>query len=236
MSNDPTQTEFVSRDLLGQKVADQLRRKILKGQLPAGTRLVEVDVATQFGTSRGPVRHAFSLLARDRLLEAIPGRGTYVRGLTEEDVRQIYGVRKVLENYAIDLAVQRTTEQDWQKVKETAIRMEEAAKARDFKDCIRLDATVHRQIWELSGNERLIPMLELILSPCLDMIELNAETDDDWTETARNHLVLVESLVARDVDAAKANLSKQLEGSLELALSASKASTKVLAKSDTNSR
>jgi DNA-binding GntR family transcriptional regulator len=151
--DDDTRSSPVSRDLLGQKIANLLRPKILEERFLPGTRLVEDNLAIEFGTSRGPIRHAFVLLAQEGLLTTIAGKGTYVRGLTPETIRQLSDVRTVLETYAVEMAIQGDTDEQLRRLKETALRMVEAAKRFDFNDYVRLDGALHRQIWELSGNE-----------------------------------------------------------------------------------
>src|SRR3972149_275775 len=52
---------------LWETVADRLRDEILDGRLPAGSRLVEAELAVRFGVSRGPIRDALTELARGGL-------------------------------------------------------------------------------------------------------------------------------------------------------------------------
>ena len=55
-------TAFTHKQLW-ESVADQLRDEILDGRLPAGSRLVETELAERFGVSRGPIRDALAELA-----------------------------------------------------------------------------------------------------------------------------------------------------------------------------
>ena len=216
---DVTRSVRVSRDLLGEKIAKQLRQQILKGQLKNGSRLVEDTLAADFGTSRGPVRHAFILLAREGLLTSAPGKGAYVKGVTQESIRSLYGIRRVLENYAVELAIERATDQQLQELREICAEQEEAARTGNRIDYVRLDGAIHRQIWKLSGNEYVINLLEHILPPSMVLMELNAELYTDWVSNAARHRHLVEMLALRNVDAAKAGIQDMLERWLSVALS-----------------
>jgi DNA-binding GntR family transcriptional regulator len=60
------------------QVAIHLRRRILSGELPAGTALLEAPLAEEFGVSRGPIRDAFLTLTKEGLLSAKPNVGTRV--------------------------------------------------------------------------------------------------------------------------------------------------------------
>ena len=86
---------------LWQAVADQLRDEILDGRLPAGSRLVETELADRFGVSRGPIRDALAELARGGLAVDLPRRGTFVSSLTERDLAEVYVIRRAIEEAAV---------------------------------------------------------------------------------------------------------------------------------------
>jgi DNA-binding GntR family transcriptional regulator len=60
--------------LAGQAV-DVLREQVLTGEIPAGSRVNEVEVAQKLGISRGPLREAIRHLASEGLLTLVPHRG-----------------------------------------------------------------------------------------------------------------------------------------------------------------
>jgi len=80
---------------------DRLRREILSGRTDPGERLVEEQLTRQLGISRAPLREALRLLAQQGLVEHIPRRGVRVATLSEDDIRELYEVRDVLERHAL---------------------------------------------------------------------------------------------------------------------------------------
>jgi DNA-binding GntR family transcriptional regulator len=80
---------------------DRLRRDILSGRSDPGERLVEEQLTRRLGISRAPLREAMRLLAQQGLVEHIPRRGARVATLSDDDVRELYEVRDVLERHAI---------------------------------------------------------------------------------------------------------------------------------------
>jgi DNA-binding GntR family transcriptional regulator len=82
---------------LREQVYESLEELILDGRLRAGQRLVESDLATQLGVSRGPIREALQHLERDGWLEVRPRQGTYVREPQEEDLEDYFWARTLLE-------------------------------------------------------------------------------------------------------------------------------------------
>jgi len=85
---------------LTQHVYDQLRRRLVQGELGARTQLVNRTLARQLGTSTIPVREAISRLASEGLVEYVPGAGAFVRQSDRRELAQLYDLREALEPLA----------------------------------------------------------------------------------------------------------------------------------------
>lgn len=83
----------------------RLRHEILSGVLPPGERLIEEQLTSRFGISRAPLREALRELAQQGLVEHLPRRGVRVAELSALDVDELFGLRDVLERYAMELAL-----------------------------------------------------------------------------------------------------------------------------------
>ncbi|WP_336245344.1 GntR family transcriptional regulator [Maritimibacter dapengensis] len=88
------------------RAAYDLRQRIIKGELPGGTRLFEVALAEELDVSRTPVREAMSRLAEEGLLERAQSGGFVVRSFTHADVVDAIELRGVLEGTAVRLAAE----------------------------------------------------------------------------------------------------------------------------------
>tara|TARA_R100000322_G_scaffold94439_4_gene58907 strand:- start:81272 stop:82009 length:738 start_codon:yes stop_codon:yes gene_type:complete len=88
------------------RAAYDLRQRIVKGEMPGGTRLYEVALAEELEVSRTPVREAMSRLAEEGLLERAKGGGFVVRSFTYADVIDAIELRGVLEGTALRLAAE----------------------------------------------------------------------------------------------------------------------------------
>lgn len=75
---------------LRENVLSAIREKIVRGELTPGMRIVEQNLAAEFGTSRGPIREALRQLEQEGMVEYIPNAGCSVRRITAEDVYEIY--------------------------------------------------------------------------------------------------------------------------------------------------
>jgi DNA-binding GntR family transcriptional regulator len=90
-------------------VVDSLRQSILDGSMKPGERLVQDDIATQFGVSRIPIREAFRTLAAEGLVTFEQRRGIIVTELSRDDIEEILSVRAVLEGMACRAAAECAT-------------------------------------------------------------------------------------------------------------------------------
>lgn len=83
-----------------EQVADAVGVMIVDGRLTAGARIGEEKLAALYRVSRGPVRDAFRILEKRRLVEIIPRRGAFVRPVTRESISDLFNVRIALAGLA----------------------------------------------------------------------------------------------------------------------------------------
>ena len=134
-----------------------LREQILAGEVPAGTRLLEVALAEKLRISRTPVRDALARLAEEGLLDRVRGGGFVVRTFTFDDVVDAIELRGVLEGTAARLAAERGTEasrlRDLRKVvAEFDLAFDEGGGTVGFADYAALNARFHELLWALAGS------------------------------------------------------------------------------------
>jgi DNA-binding GntR family transcriptional regulator len=158
---------------------DRLRRDILSGRTDPGERLVEEQLTRRLGISRAPLREAMRLLAQQGLVEHIPRRGARVATLSDEDVRELYEVRDVLERHAMatmpagpDLTGLRAALEVMRKATEADDRLELANAHRRF----------HVEVVRLGGNRQMAELYESILVRIQLYMAVNMRRE---SETAR---------------------------------------------------
>lgn len=86
---------------LRESVADVIRKKILNHELQPGMRIIEHDIATELGISRGPIREALRQLEQEGLVVYARNAGCSVRDVTLIDVLEVYTVRGSFELTAL---------------------------------------------------------------------------------------------------------------------------------------
>ncbi|WP_422031273.1 GntR family transcriptional regulator [Reyranella sp.] len=83
-------------------LADRIKAGIIRWRYPPGSSLREIDLAAEYGASRGPVREALRILELQGLVLHAPRRGFKVKHYTADDLRHLYRLRAQLEAEVID--------------------------------------------------------------------------------------------------------------------------------------
>src|SRR5690606_12467768 len=94
------------------QIADQLADAITVGDLAAGTRLRETELATNYAVSRATVRESLRLLEQRGLVSIQPQRGAHVTLLSAKELHDLFAIRASLLSTASRLAAERCTEKE----------------------------------------------------------------------------------------------------------------------------
>ena len=92
---------------LSNLVYRDLKEKILKNKLLPGDKLIEMEIASNLGVSRTPVREALKKLEEDGLVTSFPRKSFIVSKISVKEARNLYIVRKSLEPLAVELLAQK---------------------------------------------------------------------------------------------------------------------------------
>jgi DNA-binding GntR family transcriptional regulator len=94
-----------------------------------------------------------------------PHKGARVIELSQDDIRHIFEIRKILEGLAARLAAANIDEQSKKRLQSLVDEIDQAAKAKDFLKMDTADQEFHHTIWRISGNPYLYKILLNLLSP-----------------------------------------------------------------------
>jgi DNA-binding GntR family transcriptional regulator len=89
---------------LTEQAYQSVKRQLLNGSFPEGSRLTEEYLSGQLGISKSPVREALMRLESEGLICIEARRGAYVRKFSAKEVRDLYDVRALLEMHAVGIA------------------------------------------------------------------------------------------------------------------------------------
>jgi DNA-binding GntR family transcriptional regulator len=152
--------QLEDRESIEQRVARTLRELIVAGQLPAGTPLVQRDLAQQLGVSPTPVRAGLSQLEREGLVEVNATGRAVVRRLTREDFEEIYAARLGLEGLAARVGAAAVGPAEIEHMHALLEHLRRLAEEQDVDEYLRRRWEFHATCDRVSGRRRLVEEVE----------------------------------------------------------------------------
>lgn len=206
MSAEPTLQVDLFAPSLVEATTRRLRDEILSGALEPGARLIEEQICQRFSISRAPLRESLRLLVQQGLVEHLPRRGARVTIWSEEDIRQLFEIRAVLERHAITTALPLLAPPGIDPLAEVRARLDQMRLAESAADDLDRDdahRAFHAAIVALAGNRQLDLAMEPILVKLQRPMAINLRLEATLVgpgEGLRRHEALLTALETNDRD------------------------------------
>jgi DNA-binding GntR family transcriptional regulator len=186
---------------LNEVVYVELRRRILWGEITAGSTLSVRRLSEQFQVSPMPVRDAIRRLEAEDLVEVTPRSSTRVSLVSPEAVREIAEVRSRLEGLAARLAVPSLTSGDVRRLRELLRAMHAAAVRNDPEAWHQGNAEFHRVVVHRSGNRLLMRMTDGLWDRSIRHFSARVLSQAHFRRLRhKEHQRIVQAIVSRDPD------------------------------------
>ncbi|WP_428912085.1 FadR/GntR family transcriptional regulator [Niallia sp. Krafla_26] len=209
------------KEKVSQTIARELLNLIKTGELPPGSKLpTEMQLSSQFGVSRMPIREALSMLRAAGVIYSRQGGGSYVEESTNstrlhqirvenddiENIKYLFEMRKILEPEAAYLAALRRTSKQIENMKKIVKSMEnesieKASSAREE------DIAFHRAIIEATQNPIMIQTQVNLASLYEKTLQItlrpNMELEIKRKAVYKEHLDILLAIEAEEPDLAK---------------------------------
>lgn len=191
-----------------------LRERIISKEFAPGQRLDLDIIGEQLGISRTPVKEALARLEMESLVVIIPRSGTFVTDLDAEEIAESFDVRRALEVYAVELAVQRASDEEieelWGIVRELGELAADEDRDAIYPRYLTLDHQFHRQLVALCGNRRLCQAhdRENVHAQMARVRYRRSEWELDLAQEEHERLMV--ALETKDVETAKAEMDAHL--------------------------
>lgn len=196
-----------------EKVYEYLREEILNGNIKAGDRLVESDLAARIGTSRTPVREALHTLEREGLVESLHRVGYAVCPISEVEVTELCAIRLSLESLALRWALNKNPAELARTMKENLAQCEKQLAAGDLKGFVEMDAQFHDLISRIADSSRLMEMTNSIRRYMLRYRIHSIYTDENVRRAIAGHRSVLEAIESGDKRAAQRALRAHIKQS-----------------------
>jgi DNA-binding GntR family transcriptional regulator len=199
-------------------VREALRDAVLEGELGAGTRLREVELAREFGVSRTPVREALQQLGAEGLIDVHPHQGAVVTSLSVEDILAIYVVREVLEGLSARLAARRATPEQCEALLASIEAIEAVSQTATPSEMADYNLRFHAELRRVAGNRYLDRFLSQIEHAVRRFGHTTYAYAGRTSSSIAEHRAIVDAVVAHDPESAEAHAIEHMREARKLRL------------------
>lgn len=178
-------------------VYQNLHRKILKGIVRPGSKLIISQIAREFNVSEIPVREAIQRLAQEGFIRLRPYGAPTVNSLTEDEVRQIFEIRSSLESLAAKLSVDHISNAHIKYLDEIIQESKVFYEKEDYDGYFKLNRIFHETLYKHSNNSMLVKLIS-------DITDLSArypnyyQIEGRMEVSIREHEEILNALKIRD--------------------------------------
>ncbi len=193
---------------ISDQIYEKIKERIIHGKIEPGERLMQNQMARELKTSRTPIREAFRRLEQEGLVERIPQGGIRVACLDQETVQEVFGIREVLEAYAIELACGRITREEISFLKKLnnqarkLLSSRHLGKESKMNHLFVLNSQFHETIYRASGNSYLLATINSLRNMVFRLRFLGLRTQSTWFRAWQEHGQLIKLLEKKDKKAA----------------------------------
>ncbi len=223
-ANDGDRDGRFSPRTIPEQLAEELGADIVAGRRKAGERLIELDLAQNFGVSRGPVREALRILERRRMVDLLPRRGAYVRPLSLKSIADLFNVRLALSLMAVRTMATAPVESYVETLARRCAELNDMIETADPIAFARVTTRAVRTIAHGSGNDLLLELSTDLANQTVWTTIWKTPLDYLTPEVRREAADLMSQTLAaireRDPDSAVRSLRRLLENDRDRALTA----------------
>ncbi|WP_167132575.1 GntR family transcriptional regulator [Paramicrobacterium chengjingii] len=192
-------------------IAIELRNAIFSGALPVGGQIGEVEISSQLGVSRSPLREAMQRLVQEGLLTATPGRGLRVSKIGPEHVADLYAARMAVESESLRRVMRRGDSVALSQLEKSYAALIEVSEGTDARAIGNTDIAFHQALVDAAGSRRLSQYMSTLI---IETRIASFSSPNGYVvrrSVSPTYETLLDAMRTGDVDAAVAALSVQFD-------------------------
>ncbi|GAB7055287.1 MULTISPECIES: GntR family transcriptional regulator [Paenibacillus] len=209
-------------------VYETLKKKIVEGDLPSNTPLVEEKLAKEYQVSRTPIREAIRHLVQDGLVEFFPRRGALVKEITVKDLEEIFTVREALEGISARIAASVINEQKIALLQETLEKADQELESGNKEQSFELGNQLHEIVLDVAGNQKVLTIVSDFKNQIQRFHYFSNHIPGRLELSNKEHWEIFEAIQARDGELAERRMRKHVRGTKESILFAVKNNIKTI--------
>lgn len=213
------------------EVYRRLRDDILQGRYTRGTTLTESQISLDMGVSRTPVREAISQLEQDGLVYSTPNKSIIVQGFDENDIMDLYDVRRQMETIAAARAAEFMNAEQRHALK-SAFEQEvrDTLNNDNVEELQDLDNVFHELIFQGSGSKILRKILTSINTYTRYARTISLATQGRSRKVLDEHAKILDAITRKDSQAASQAMRAHIDNAAANFMSANSKGGKIHAR------
>jgi DNA-binding GntR family transcriptional regulator len=195
---------------------DWLRRLIVAGELKPGERVNQEDLAARIGLSVAPVREALRQLEQEGQVTYLPRRGYFVTELRMADLREIYALRRLLEDRAARHALPTLDADTVERIRQAARDCVDAAEAGDVAGELEANRRFHFAILDAPDQPHVLRVIKLLWDSTEVYRAMYYNSPDERQASVHAHDRIMAAIADRDADRLVAELDAHRDRALDV--------------------
>lgn len=176
---------------LKNKAYEIIKEKIINCELAPGSVINEAALIEEIGASRTPIREALNKLEQENLVTIIPKKCIIVRGITVDDLAEVFDARALIEPQILLQYGDRISMRFWEDY------YERCKKENDTAEMIRLDEEFHEKLYQVCDNRYLREVMNMVKG--MDHRNRVYKSNEERVyEGIQEHIAIVEKLLQKD--------------------------------------
>lgn len=188
---------------LRKRVFDHIQNDILNGKYQPGDSLIETRLSAELGVSRTPIREAIRQLELEDLVQTIPNKGAIVKGISPQDIKDIYTIRMMIEGLAARWAAEKITPEELKELREALEFEEFYTMKNDVAHLGKYDFKFHDIIFKASKSKPLMHTLSTFHHYVQRARNASFETPGRALKALEEHRNIYNAIAAGDAERAE---------------------------------
>lgn len=193
-------TRSISRKSLPEEIADDLRERILSGEMSEGQPIRQEALAGEYGVSRMPVREALRRLDAEGLVQFETNRGGSVTAHSIDEIGEIFDLRMLIEVDLFRHSIPRMTKEDFDRCHEILEAMESSYHNEDAAQWGRLNHQYHAALYLAANRSFSNELLHRIHLQSDRYVRMHLSIMGDKQPAIDEHRGLIDFAIRREIE------------------------------------
>lgn len=180
-----------------------LKDLILEGELKAGDRLVERELAEKLKISRTPIREALFRLESQGFVKTVPRKGVIVADITEKEIMEVFTILSSLEVLAAKLAVQKLDDETTKKFEDAIQLVEERLQEKNYDDYSDLHAKLNHLLYSSAKNSKLYEILSGLSDYIRAFAKIGYKSKGRPEQSMKEHIEIMKAILNKETEMAE---------------------------------